>query len=97
MQEMGIIEKIIQITNTKKLNYTGILTDIKMASDANQQQQYSSFALKLTDLSSIFIIWTIGLAISSTNFLVEFSLHLFKSKNNLFVYKQITLNYFHVK
>lgn len=80
MQEMGIIEKIIQNTNTKKLNYTGILTNIKIESDGNQQQQYISFALKPTDLSSIFIIWAIGLAVSSTNFLLEFALGQFKVK-----------------
>ncbi|KAH9397977.1 hypothetical protein TYRP_019350, partial [Tyrophagus putrescentiae] len=81
MQEMGIIEKIIQNTNTKKLNYTGILTNIKIESDGNQQQQYISFALKPTDLSSIFIIWAIGLAVSSTNFLLEFALGQFKKSD----------------
>lgn len=76
MNEMGIIEKIIQITTTKKLNYAGILTDIKMENDGNQQKQ-NLFVLKFANLFSIFVIWNIGLAISGAIFLFEFCLKRF--------------------
>lgn len=83
MHEMGIIEKIIQTTTTKKLNYTGILTDIKMENIKNQQQQ-NLFVLKLIDLFSIFVIWNIGLAISSITFLFEILRKHFINKKFIF-------------